>query len=200
MVIFGLAMIDAHGGTQSPEDAIALAKSVLEEQVGIPAATVRFAYATAASWPDSSLGCAEKGMTYRPVLTPGYVVSLQINERTYTVHVAGAAAVICNRAGRSGQQTRTARMEQASLPINAAREDLAGRLNVQPTQIKVSAIKRTTWPDASLGCPQPGAQYRQIETPGFLIDLELGGNTYRYHTSLKEVMLCETFAATSDNS
>ncbi len=192
-------MIDAHGGTQSPEDAIALAKSVLEEQVGIPAATVRFAYATAASWPDSSLGCAEKGMTYRPVLTPGYIVSLQINEQTYTVHVAGAVAVICDRAAKSGRQTRTTRMEQATIPINAAREDLAARLNVQPTQIKITVIERTTWPDASLGCLQPGTQYTQIETPGFVIDLKLGNSTYRYHTSLKEVMLCETFAATSDN-
>lgn len=199
MAILGLAVINGHASTLSPEGAIALAKSTLEEKVGIPASTIRFTYATAAEWPDSSLGCPEKGMTYRPVLTPGYIVSLQVNDRTYTVHVAGTVAIICNRAGRSTQQARTARIEQALKPLNAAREDLAGRLNEQPTQIEITAIRRTRWPNASLGCPQPGEQYAQIETPGFVIELEHGGNVYRYHVSMKTVMLCETSAATGDN-
>jgi hypothetical protein len=199
MAIFGLAMIDGHASTLSPEEAMALAKSTLEERVGISASTIRFAYATEAEWPDSSLGCPEKGMSYQPVLTPGYVVSLQVNDRTYTVHIAGAAAVICNRAGMSGKQAFNARLEQALKPLNAAREDLAGRLNEQPSQIEITAIKRTRWPDASLGCPQPGEQYAQIETPGFVIKLEHGGNVYRYHTNMKTVILCEASAATGDN-
>ncbi len=199
LAIIGLATISGYASTQSPQDAIALAKSTLEERVGIPADTIRFAYATAAEWPDSGLGCPEKGMSYRPVLTPGYIVSLQIDDHTYIVHVAGTTAIMCNRAAGQGQQSRTARMEQASKLLNAAREELAEKLNVQPTQIKITAIEAKTWPDASLGCPQPGTQYTQIETPGLVIDLELGGSNYRYHTSLEEVMLCEAAAASGDN-
>ena len=89
MPIFGLAVTDGYASTVSREEAIPLAKSALEEKIGIEADTIRLASATAAEWPDSSLGCPEKGMSYRPVLTPGYVVSLQVNNRTYTVHIAG---------------------------------------------------------------------------------------------------------------
>jgi hypothetical protein len=200
LAMLGLAVVNGQAATTSPEAAIALAKSTLEGKVGIPAATIRLSSATAAEWPDSSLGCPEKGMSYLPVLTPGYVVSLQDNSRTYTVHVAGVTAVICNRAGLSGQQASRARMEQALIPINAAREDLAGRLEVQPAQIEVNAIKRSTWPDASLGCPQPDELYAQVVTPGFAIKLEQGGSVYRYHVSTNAVMLCDTTSAGSDNS
>jgi hypothetical protein len=199
MPIIGLALTNGHASTVSREEAIPLAKAALEEKVGIEADTIRLASATAAEWPDSSLGCPEKGMSYQPVLTPGYVVSLQVNSRTYTVHVAGEAAVICNKAGMTFQETSNARTEQAMQPVNAAREDLAARLNVPPGQVKVVAFKRSTWPDVSLDCPQPGETYAEIETPGFVIELEQGGKTYRYHASMNDLRLCETANADSDN-
>ena len=192
-------MINTHADTFGREEAIPLAKLALEEKVGIEADTIRLASATAAEWPDSSLGCPEKGMSYRPVLTPGYVVSLQVNNRTYTVHVAGTASVICNRAGMSGQQVSNARMEHVLRPVNAAREDLAEKLNVLPRQVEVVTFKRSTWPDSSLGCAQPGETYAENETPGFVIEFKHTGKTYRYHASMNDLRLCETTGAESDN-
>ncbi|MBI2919133.1 MAG: hypothetical protein HYY01_14255 [Chloroflexi bacterium] len=38
------------------------------------------------------------------------------------------------------------------------------------------------WPDASLGCPQPGVAYAQVATPGYRIILTSGGKEHHYHS------------------
>ena len=43
--------------------------------------------------------------------------------------------------------------------VQTAREDLAQRLGVPPGQIEVVEAQAVVWPDASLGCPQPGMAF-----------------------------------------
>jgi hypothetical protein len=59
---------------------------------------------------------------------------------------------------------------------------LAQKLGIALDQIVLSDIKPVVWRDAGLGCPKPGIDYIQVETPGYNILLETGGNSYRYHT------------------
>jgi hypothetical protein len=40
--------------------------------------------------------------------------------------------------------------------IEKAKEDLAQRLSIPLSQINTVEAKEVFWPDASLGCPQPG--------------------------------------------
>jgi len=76
--------------------------------------------------------------------------------------------------------------------IQFAIRDLASRLDVNPELINVISINPITWPDASLGCPQEGMMYAQVETEGFIIWLEANGNPYRYHTDTSEkVVFCK---------
>lgn len=72
-----------------------------------------------------------------------------------------------------------------------ARQDLAKKLTVDERKIETKSVKPTTWPDASLGCPEAGKMYAQMETPGFLIELASGGKTYRYHADRKRVVTCD---------
>jgi hypothetical protein len=58
--------------------------------------------------------------------------------------------------------------------------------------------KSTLWkpgkfsPDASLGCPQPGTTYDQVEVPGYLILLQANGNEFEYHANIHNyVFYCE---------
>ena len=62
-----------------------------------------------------------------------------------------------------------------------AREDLAGRISVPVDQIEVLEAEAVIWPDASLGCPQPGMRYKQVPTDGALIRLQAMGRVYEYH-------------------
>ena len=73
----------------------------------------------------------------------------------------------------------------------AARQDLAARLEISADEIQVVSIEAVEWPDASLGCPEPGMSYAQVITPGYRIVLEAGGEEYEYHTGTSSVVLCQ---------
>jgi len=76
--------------------------------------------------------------------------------------------------------------------LNLALADLASRLDIPEAEIEPVALQAVTWPDASLGCPQPDMFYIQILSPGYRIILAVGDQRYRYHTDQSEnVLLCE---------
>jgi hypothetical protein len=85
----------------------------------------------------------------------------------------------------STSETETSTMpttQPEPLPIVApARVDLARRLGVDPEEIEVVATEEVTWPDASLGCPQPGMSYTQSLVEGSKVVLEHDGRVYVYH-------------------
>ena len=76
--------------------------------------------------------------------------------------------------------------------IERAKADLAQRLSIPISQINAIETKEATWPDTSLGCPQPGTAYTPIPTPGYLVILENAGNEYEYHVDIHgNVFHCE---------
>ena len=76
--------------------------------------------------------------------------------------------------------------------VNQAKEDLAQRLNIDMGEIQVLEVKEVIWPDASLGCPQPGVAYSQAPQDGLLIRLGVEGRMYFYHSGeTEEPFLCE---------
>jgi hypothetical protein len=72
--------------------------------------------------------------------------------------------------------------ETAEKMVTLVREHLAQRLSITVDQIVLSDIKPVVWRDAGLGCPKPGIDYIQMETPGYNILLQAGESTYNYHT------------------
>jgi hypothetical protein len=65
--------------------------------------------------------------------------------------------------------------------VQAAVEDLSRRTGIAATQIQVLEARTITWPDAGLGCPQPGIAYTQVQVDGVLIRLQAGERAYEYH-------------------
>ncbi len=65
--------------------------------------------------------------------------------------------------------------------IKAALEDAANRSTTPPADIKVISEEAVTWPDGSLGCPQPGMMYTQALVAGYRIVLQAGAQTLNYH-------------------
>ena len=72
-----------------------------------------------------------------------------------------------------------------------AMADLAARLSVNPAAITVTVVEPIDWPDASLGCPQPGMMYAQVVTPGYRIVLEVDGKSYEYHIGGGGLVRCQ---------
>ena len=76
--------------------------------------------------------------------------------------------------------------------IEEARDHLAQQLSILVTEIVLIDAREVTWPDASLGCPQPGMKYKQVPEDGALIILQAQGTSYEYHSGGKRgLFLCE---------
>jgi hypothetical protein len=76
--------------------------------------------------------------------------------------------------------------------IDIAVADLAKRLSTDAAKVSVVSASLTSWPDSSLGCPQPGQQYAQVATDGSLMILKVGDTLYRYHAGgSRKPFLCE---------
>jgi hypothetical protein len=78
--------------------------------------------------------------------------------------------------------TREAFMELDRQTAEAV-SDLAARLDVDAGAIQVLEARAVTWADSSLGCPEPGAMYLQVLTPGIYIRLQAGDVDYPYHAA-----------------
>jgi len=65
--------------------------------------------------------------------------------------------------------------------VAGARRDLAAILGVEETTITVAVVEAIVWPDAALGCPQPGIEYSQVQVEGWRAVLVHGSASYAYH-------------------
>jgi hypothetical protein len=81
-------------------------------------------------------------------------------------------------------------MDPSSPLVTDAVADLARHLDVSPDDVTVVAAREVTWPDGSLGCPEPGMMYTQALVDGTLVVLEANGQLYEYHGGTP-LVLCE---------
>ncbi len=74
-----------------------LAKSDLAELTGKDVSEIVVVSVEATNWPDTSLGCPQKGSMYLQVITPGFKIVLELNGVHYTYHTdMGSHIVRCN--------------------------------------------------------------------------------------------------------
>ncbi|MCA0454414.1 MAG: SH3 domain-containing protein [Chloroflexi bacterium] len=81
--------------------------------------------------------------------------------------------------------------------VQKALDDLNARLGLELTLSDFNwRFSKNIYPDASLGCPQPGTAYAQVQTPGFQVQLDVQGLTWDYRVSndLSQVTLCSPLA------
>lgn len=80
---------------------------------------------------------------------------------------------------------------EAAPAVDAAMQAAAAQLGVSPDQLQVTQVQSQQFNDASLGCAQPGQQYSQIVTPGFVVVITGGGHQLEYHTDMRgHAVLC----------
>lgn len=75
--------------------------------------------------------------------------------------------------------------------ISLSKKDLASRLQIDENEVILVQTEEMVWPNAALGCPDPGKVYAQGRVPGFQIWLETGGLKYVYNTDRSgTIILC----------
>ncbi len=65
---------------------LARAVSDLSTRLGVSEDDIQVVRMEAVEWSDSSLGCPAEGMDYAQVITPGYEITLQVDEVEYRYH------------------------------------------------------------------------------------------------------------------
>jgi len=177
----------------------------LVARTGVQRAGIQIVGAEAVVWSDGSLGCPQPGMMYTQALVEGYRVVLEVNGERYDYHASDRGTFTLCEGGvtqvgpppglivEQGEMTPSVRVSPGLQPVvDLALDDLAERLAIEAAQIVVIEVKEVVWPDASLGCPQPGMAYIQVPQDGLLIRLVVEGREYAYHSGgIHDPFLCE---------
>jgi hypothetical protein len=193
------------------EEMVMLAKKDLAERLDLEVEQIELVEANAVEWRDGSLGCPQPGMMYTQVLQDGLRILLGVGKEIYAYHSGGSRPpFLCDPAAKDklpAVSLTPARVKEevSVMPkpsaspdpaleelIEQAKEDLTKRLSVSADQIAVLEAETVVWPDSSLGCPQPGMMYTQVQRDGARVLLGAGGKVYHYHSGgSRSFFLCE---------
>jgi hypothetical protein len=182
------------GETTAVEQAIA----DLAARLNILPSAINVISQESAAWPNAGLGCPQPGIGYPEVQIDGTRIVLSHTGIHYEYHTGLARVILCEtgsvRAGLTAvplspieptdeiNMTTTLKIEPGMQSlIDAAIADLVERLSVAPDAIEVVSAQSVIWPDKSLGCPQAGMQYLQVQVDGFRIELRVDNQLYAYH-------------------
>jgi hypothetical protein len=73
--------------------------------------------------------------------------------------------------------------------VDRARRDLAQRLGLNESDISVSSVEQTEFPDAALGAPVEDEMSAQVITPGWRMRLIANGQAYEYRATERQLRL-----------
>jgi len=63
--------------------------------------------------------------------------------------------------------------------------DASKRTGLDVADLEVVESISVTWPDGSLGCPEPGMNYTMALVPGYRIRIKSGEQVLNYHASAR---------------
>ncbi len=84
--------------------------------------------------------------------------------------------------------------EAAEQAMSELRVQVAEQAGLPATALTLVSAEQVTWPDMSLGCPQPDMMYAQVLTPGWqIVFADAEGREYNVHTteSREHFVICE---------
>ncbi len=140
---------------EAPEVAAALEAAA--QDAGVQLSDVTLLDVNEVTWPDSSLGCAEPGVSYLQVLTPGYRVVVWVDGRRAIYHTTRGAKTInvvpCDSARSKGLSIETL----AGGMLGRITEDLRARVGedveITPLGLTLVPVPSLTCDDLQVGLP-----------------------------------------------
>lgn len=162
-------------GGQIPVDlppAQRAAMAALAQQLGINIDQIELVSIEAVDWPDACLGIRRIGVLCAQGIVPGFRVVLSANGQQYEFHT-----------NQDGSTVAAAPLSDSTAQQALVVQDLAAKLNIPTTEIKVVSVTAMEWTDSCLGIARPEMSCLQAITPGYLMVLEAQGQQYEYHTN-----------------
>ena len=163
--------------TNGEADAItAAAVAFLAGELNVPESEIAVVSAEMTEFSDSCLGLGGPAESCLQVITPGWIIMVDVAGQSYEVH-----------SDETGQQVRVA-VElpegdgAADLPSAAAQEFLSAQLGVALGDVQVVSAEMTEFSDGCLGLGRPDESCLQVITPGWIIMVDVNGQSYEVHT------------------
>lgn len=160
-------------------------RAAVAKELGLKSTDLTLLKSEEVQWPDSSLGCPQKGMHYLQVITPGWrVIFEDAAGKQYDVRAPETLRyhVICHNAADTGAAPPVDKKDFGSAK-DAAVNALMAKLNVSREAISVVSVEAVEWRNSCLGCAAPGERCLMVITPGYRVQLESGGKSYSVHTN-----------------
>ena len=176
--------LDNSEGPEGAEGSDAIAATVvafLAQELGVAEDQIEATEVVDVEFSDSCLGLGGPAESCLQAMTPGWLVLLDVNGAPYEVHT-----------DETGQQIRIAPAlpEESDVPADmaadtaaaAAQEFVAAELDVALGDVQVVSVEPTEFNDGCLGFGRPDESCIQVITPGWIVILDVGGQTYEAHT------------------
>lgn len=82
---------------------------------------------------------------------------------------------------------------EPSLATAKAAALLVSTLGINAREVSFDTVKAMQWPNAAIGCPEPGRAYADVIVPGWMIILRYDSKLYEYHADREgeEVTTCD---------
>lgn len=182
------------GGGPLPADAQAAIDRALADLSGpqaVDPADIRLISLEAITWPDTSLGCGAVREDH-PGTVHGYRLLFSAGRDRYIYHAdQGETVLLCEDQDWNDWEGEPLAPDPiAESMVELAARDAARQLDVPQSQIALASLMAVTWPDTSIGCPRPNAEYEEQTEPGFRLVFRAGDAPIIYHTSIRHVVRC----------
>jgi hypothetical protein len=169
----------------------------LAEQLDIGEDEIQVLRFEAALWTSLDLGCDESEATIAaPLEIEGFRIVLAVEQRLYEYHSDDRSSLrLCAEAGSFAGTTQNLLLDTdpvAADMVALAQQRVAAELDLSTRRVLVVDVTAYTWPDSSLGCPQPGASYPSVAIEGYRIALSAGDAEYIFHTNATQMIACDS--------
>lgn len=153
----------------------AAVQEFLSAELGVALGDVQIVSAAPAEFTDSCLGLGGAAELCAQVMTPGWLVMVDVAGQPYEVHTDA-----------TGEQVRVAGDAPAGdgsdTASAAVQEFLSAQLGVALGDVQVISAEPVEFSDGCLGLGRPDESCLQAITPGWIIRVNVAGQEYEAHT------------------
>lgn len=179
------------GMSSESERATARAKQLLAKTLQVAEADIALKSIEPKTWNDSSLGCGKPGSLALQVITEGYAVVLTAQGSDHVLHVSSNNAVVCDRPTLIRKHRGGVHHARGlDVMMQKARADLANRLGVDASKVRIAGMKPQQWADSGMECPIENEPIEPGPISGYRLSLKYDDRSYSYHTDMKTVRAC----------
>lgn len=155
------------------------------------------------TWDDEELGCSDTeptpARTPRVTTTPqpgisGFRIALEHEGERYEFHTDGVTRVLLCQDGLTdfGVSSMLMEIDPVAAELAAlAQRQVAAELDLSVRRVQIVDVRLFAWEDTSLGCPLPDQTYEAVESRGYRIVVNAGGEDYLFHTDFDRLIACD---------